>query len=76
MTRSGDLVSFAVCLVLGVYAAAYVRSSMRLGETDLLFYAKLWPFQLVLPYIFFASAVRYLAFARFPALRPIEVAPQ
>jgi TRAP-type C4-dicarboxylate transport system permease small subunit len=76
MTRSGDLVSCVICLVLGAYAAAYVRSSMRLGETDLLFYAKLWPFQLVLPYIFFASAARYLAFATFPNLRPAEVEVQ
>jgi hypothetical protein len=43
---------------------------MRFGETDMLFYAKIWPFQLVLPYIFLASAVRYLAFALFPGLRP------
>lgn len=76
MTRSGDLVSCVICLILGAYAAAYVRSSMRLGETDLLFYAKLWPFQLVLPYIFFASAARYLAFATFPNLRPAEVEAQ
>lgn len=76
ITRLGDMVSCAICTVLGIYAIAYVGSSMRLGETDLLFYAKLWPFQLVLPYIFLASAVRYLSFAIFPGLRPAEVAPQ
>ena len=68
--RLGDVVSCGICVVLGFFAMAYVQSSMRLGETDLLFYAKLWPFQLVLPYIFVASALRYCAFAVFPQLRP------
>lgn len=76
MIRLGDAVSCVICIVLGVYALAYVRSSMRLGETDLLFYAKLWPFQLVLPYIFLASAVRYLSFSVFPGLRPNETVAQ
>lgn len=76
MIRLGDVLSCIICVVLGGYAIAYVRSSMRLGETDLLFYAKLWPFQLVLPYIFLASAVRYLGFAVFPALRPTEARAQ
>lgn len=76
MIRLGDVLSCIICAVLGVYAVAYVRSSMRLGETDLLFYAKLWPFQLVLPYIFLASAARYLGFAVFPALRPAEAKAQ
>jgi TRAP-type C4-dicarboxylate transport system permease small subunit len=72
MARLGDLVSAAVCIVLGVAAARYVASTMRLGEVDLLFFAKIWPMQLVLPYIFFSSAIRYLSFAAFPALRPGE----
>jgi hypothetical protein len=57
---------------LGIYAARYVLSTMRLGETDQLFFTKLWPMQLVLPYIFFSSAMRYLSFAAYPALRPAE----
>jgi TRAP-type C4-dicarboxylate transport system permease small subunit len=72
MTRIGDVVSGVICVVLGSYAVAYVRSSARLGETDLLFYAKLWPFQVVLPYIFLASALRYGSVALFPRLRPAE----
>lgn len=73
MSRLADVVSAALCAVLGWFAAKYVQSSMRLGEVDLLFYAKLWPFQLVLPYIFCASSLRYLCFAAYPALRPSEV---
>jgi hypothetical protein len=29
--------------------------------------------QLVLPYIFFSSAMRYLSFAAYPGLRPAEI---
>jgi TRAP-type C4-dicarboxylate transport system permease small subunit len=72
IARLGDLVSCGLCVVLAIYATKYVLSTMRLGETDLLFFAKLWPMQLVLPYIFFSSAIRYLSFAVFPELRPAE----
>lgn len=72
MSRIGDIVSAGLCAMLGWFAARYVQSSLRLGEVDLLFYAKLWPFQLVLPYIFLASSLRYLCFAIHPALRPAE----
>jgi TRAP-type C4-dicarboxylate transport system permease small subunit len=72
IARLGDLVSCGMCVLLGIYAASYVLSTMRLGETDLLFYAKLWPMQLVLPYIFFSAAIRYLSFTACPALRPAE----
>ncbi len=72
MARIADLVSAGLCAALGVAAARYVLSSMRLGEVDLLFFAKVWPMQLVLPYIFFSSAIRYLSFAMFPGLRPGE----
>lgn len=70
IARLGDFISCGLCVFLGIFAARYVLSTMRLGEKDLLFYAKLWPMQVVLPYIFFSSAIRYLSFAAFPALRP------
>ncbi|QQS11113.1 MAG: TRAP transporter small permease subunit [Rhodospirillales bacterium] len=76
MSRLGDVVSAALCAMLGWFAVKYVQSSMRLGEVDLLFYAELWPVQLVLPYIFYASSLRYLCFAAYPALRPREAEPQ
>ncbi|QQS13308.1 MAG: TRAP transporter small permease [Rhodospirillales bacterium] len=72
MTRIGDLVSCGICLFLGVYAVQFVASSARLGETDMVFKIKLWPIQAALPYLFFASALRYAAHAAFPALRPEE----
>lgn len=73
MSRLGDVTSAVLCGILGWFAARYVLSSLRIGEADLLFYAKLWPFQLVLPYIFLASAFKFLCFAICPALRPAEM---
>jgi hypothetical protein len=29
-----------------------------------------WPIQLILPWMFFSSALRHLVFAAFPALKP------
>jgi TRAP-type C4-dicarboxylate transport system permease small subunit len=72
IARLGDFISCGLCVLLGFFAARYVLSTMRLGEKDLLFYAKLWPMQMVLPYIFFSAAIRYLSFAAFPALRPAQ----
>ena len=31
---------------------------------------KVWPIQLILPWMFFSSALRHLVFAGFPELRP------
>ncbi len=71
--RIGDLVSAAICIVLGVYAVWFVQSTYQLGERALAIPIKIWPIQLALPWMFFSSALRHLAFATWPALRP---APQ
>lgn len=72
MMRLGDVVSGLICVFLGVYAVEFVAKSAQLGESDMVFRIKLWPIQLVLPYLFLASALRYFCFAGFPALRPEE----
>ena len=72
MMRIGDLVSCAICVFLGAYAVDFVAKSAQLGESDMVFRIKMWPIQLVLPYLFLASALRYLCYAAFPALRPEE----
>jgi C4-dicarboxylate transporter DctQ subunit len=72
MTRAGDVISAVICLGLGVYAFEFVQNSYKLGETGMAIQIKLWPIQSVIPYIFFASALRYLVFAAFPAIRPEE----
>ena len=45
-------------------------SSMQLGERGMAIPIKVWPIQMVLPWMFVSSALRHLAFAAWPALRP------
>lgn len=72
MMRLADLISCGICLFLAVYAVDFVMNSFKLGEKGMALEIKLWPIQSLIPYIFFASALRYLCFAVFPELRPEE----
>ncbi|WP_374633545.1 TRAP transporter small permease [Ferrovibrio sp.] len=72
MARIGDLLSCALCLLLMYYAYVFVGSTYTVGDTDAVFNIKIWPIQSVLIYLFAASALRYLCYAFFPALRPAE----
>lgn len=72
IARLGDVTSAALCLILGYLAVAYVMSSYSLGETDPVFGGPIWRLQLVIPYLFLASALRYACYAVFPRLRPEE----
>lgn len=68
--RLADLVSASVCIFIGVHAAQFVYSSFELGERGMAIPIEVWPIQLVLPWMFFSSALRFLAHAVWPALRP------
>jgi len=68
--RIGELLSAVICLALTWYAARFVQSSAQLGERGMAIPILLWPIQLVLPWMFFSSALRHLAYAAWPALRP------
>ena len=70
MERVSDVVSALICIVLGVYAIEFVKSSYALGERGMAIPIKLWPIQIILPWMFLSSALRHLAFAAYPALRP------
>ncbi len=70
MERISDVVSAVICLALGWYAIEFVKSSYGLGERGMAIPIKLWPIQLILPWMFFSSAIRHLIFAASPALRP------
>ena len=72
MARMGDAVSALLCVLLGYLAVLYVGSSYTLGETDSVFNVKIWSLQLVIPYLFATSALRYACYAVFPDLRPEE----
>ncbi|MFN5512656.1 MAG: TRAP transporter small permease [Burkholderiales bacterium] len=70
MERISDVVSAAICIALGWYAIEFVKSSHALGERGMAIPIKLWPIQLILPWMFFSSAIRHLVFAALPVLRP------
>lgn len=68
--RIGEVVSALICLGMGWYAIEFVLSSARLGERGMAIPILVWPIQLVLPWMFLSSALRHLAFAAWPVLRP------
>ncbi len=68
--RIGELLSAVICLALTWYAVRFVQSSAALGERGMAIPILLWPIQLVLPWMFFSSALRHLAYAAWPVLRP------
>jgi len=68
--RIGEVVSALICLALAWVAVQFVRSSAMLGERGMAIPILVWPIQLVLPWMFFSSAMRHLAYAAWPALRP------
>jgi C4-dicarboxylate transporter DctQ subunit len=68
--RFGDLLSAVICIALGWYAVQFVQSSAALGERGMAIPIKVWPIQLILPWMFFSSALRHLCFATWPALKP------
>jgi TRAP-type C4-dicarboxylate transport system permease small subunit len=70
MARFGELLSAAICIFLGLYAIDFVASSRELGERGMAIPILVWPIQLILPWMFFSSAVRHLVFAAFPSLKP------
>jgi TRAP-type C4-dicarboxylate transport system permease small subunit len=70
MDRIGDAVSALICIGLGVYAFDFVLNSHRLGERGMAIPIKVWPIQIILPWMFFSSAARHLIFVAHPQLRP------
>lgn len=75
MNRAADLISAAICAFLAVYGVNFVVNSFLLGERGQAVDMPLWPVQLLLPYCFASAMLRYLVFAAFPALRPVEAEP-
>lgn len=70
--RLADVVSFAICIVFAWFAVNYVWQTYLVGETDVSLNVVIWPFQLVLVWMFVSAALRYGLFAIYPALRPQE----
>jgi TRAP-type C4-dicarboxylate transport system permease small subunit len=70
MDRWADALSGCICVAFCVFAIDFVRKTAVVGDVDPVLGLKVWTVQLVLPYIFAASALRYFAFACCPGLRP------
>lgn len=66
----GDLLSALIFAGLGVVAVLYIHDTFVNDDRAAVLYWPLWPLQLVLPYAFFASALRHFAFAFWPDLKP------
>jgi TRAP-type C4-dicarboxylate transport system permease small subunit len=69
--RIADLVSAVIFIGLGIYAYDFVMSAYRLGERGMAIPIKVWPIQVILPWMFFSSASRHIIFFLWPSLRPV-----
>lgn len=70
LERIGSLVSALICLALAWYAFLFVQETFQVGERSMTLQIAIWPIQAVLPYAFVSAAVRHVAFAFRPDLRP------
>ncbi|ANK79506.1 MAG: hypothetical protein TEF_00900 [Rhizobiales bacterium NRL2] len=68
--RIGDLISAALFIGLGVVGLDYVSQTFHYNDVAAVLYWPLWPFQSVIVYAFFSSALRHLVFAARPDLKP------
>lgn len=68
--RAGDLVSAALFAAMGWYAVMFVGETIHFDDRAEVIDIPLWWVQIVFPYAFFAAALRHLAFAADPALKP------
>lgn len=68
--RIGEFISTLICLWLAWFAYKFVLSSAQLGERGMAIPIVVWPIQTVLVWMFLSSALRHLAYAVWPVLRP------
>lgn len=76
MERLADFVAAAGCLFLAYWSWRFVLGSFRDGSRGQALEILQWPVQSVLVWCFVSSAVRYLAFGWYPALRPPPEEPR
>ncbi|MBT4263985.1 MAG: TRAP transporter small permease [Deltaproteobacteria bacterium] len=72
INRVSNLVTSAIFVVAGYYAVLFWHTGFEMGDTAPLLDWLLWPIQIVIPYAFFSTALRYLLFALFPNLNPAD----
>jgi C4-dicarboxylate transporter, DctQ subunit len=75
IARIADGLSFVICAAFAYWSALYVAQTYGQNEQALSLGVPVWPFQIVLPWMFVSAGLRYLVFAAVPDLRPAEVEP-
>lgn len=68
--RIGDALSAAICLFLFYWAFRFVAVSYANEERGMALDMLLWPIQAVLPWAFGSAALRHIAFALWPDIKP------
>ncbi len=76
IARLGDLLSALMFVGIGMIAAYYVADTYNNNDRAIILYWPLWIIQLVIPYAFFSSALRYAIFALRPDLKPQPELPE
>ena len=59
---------------LGIVTGLYIADTFINEDRAAVLYWPLWPFQIVIGYAFVSSAIRHLAFALWPGLKPAPAA--
>jgi TRAP-type C4-dicarboxylate transport system permease small subunit len=72
--RFGDVLSALIFGVMGWFAVVYVSGTFVNNDQAAVLYIPLWPIQMVMPYAFFSCALRHVAFALWPDMKPAETA--
>lgn len=70
VARLGDLFTAGFMLAVAWYGVQFVLASQATSMRAPVLGWEVWPFQLAIPAGFASAAVRYLAFAAFPGLKP------
>ncbi|QCI65350.1 TRAP transporter small permease [Phreatobacter stygius] len=73
--RIADGLSFVICAAFAYWSVLYVLQTYAQNEQALSLGVPVWPFQVVLPWMFISAGIRYLIFALLPVLRPVEQEP-
>ncbi len=70
VNRVADLISATICAGLAWMCWDFMLSTRSMNEISMVFQIEIWPFQLILAYVFASAAARYLCFVAVPSCRP------
>ncbi|MEC9344747.1 MAG: TRAP transporter small permease subunit [Pseudomonadota bacterium] len=70
VNRVSDLISAGICAGLAWMCWDFMLSTKANHEISMVFQIEIWPFQLILAYVFASAAARYLCYVAMPSARP------